>query len=242
MTAEIPCPPGTIVVYSDIGCPWASLALSGLRSAGTGGGLVIEHRAFPLELFNERGTPKPILDAEVAVIASTVPELGWSPWRRPDSEYPVTMLPALEAVRAAREIDGPHGADQLDAALRQAFYADSRNISLVTEILAVARQCPLLDADRLEHDLRRGTHRNALYEDFEIASTDLVRGSPHVFLPGGHDVHNPGVRFGWSAPYGKGFPVIHEYRPGVYPELVAAASVVPHEEREKENNVHDRLG
>lgn len=239
MPAGIHCPPGAIVVYSDLGCPWASLALFGLRRAAEKtDGLVIEHRAFPLELFNRRGTPKSVLDAEIAVIASTEPALGWSPWRRADSEYPVTMLPALEAVRAARtpEAGGPRAADQLDAALRRAFYADSRNISLTTEILAIAQECPLLDANRLAWELQRGTCRRAVYEDFETSSTDLVRGSPHLFLPGGHDIHNPGVRFGWTAPHGQGFPVIREYQPSVYSELVAAATGVPHEK--KENHVH----
>lgn len=238
MTTRIHCPPGTIVIYSDIGCPWASLALFGLRRAAGQTDLVLEHRAFPLELFNRRGTPKPILDAEIAVIASSEPALGWSPWRRAESEYPVTMLPALEAVRAARapEVGGPRGADQLDEALRRAFYVDSRNISLVTEITAIARECPRVDSDRLAWELQRGTCRGAVYEDFATSSSDLVQGSPHLFLPGGHDIHNPGVRFDWPAPHGQGFPVIREYRPAVYSELVTAASDIPHEK--EENHVH----
>lgn len=239
MATEIRCPAGTIIIYSDIGCPWASLALFGLRRAAEQtDNPVIEHRAFPLELFNHRGTPKPILDAEIAVIASTEPALGWSPWRRAESEYPVTMLPALEAVRTAHtpEVGGPRGADQLDAALRRAFYVDSRNISLATEIITIAKECPQVDSDRLAWELQRGTHRSAVYEDFETSSSDLVQGSPHLFLPGGRDIHNPGVRFDWTTPHGRGFPVIREYRPTVYSELVTAASDVPHEK--EENHVH----
>lgn len=213
-----------ITVYSDIGCPWASLALFSLRRTLGRSHVGIEHRAFPLELFNRRATPKPILDAEIAVIASTEPDLGWSPWQPPDSEYPVTMLPAMEAVRAAREpaVGGVRAADQLDAALRHAFYAESRTISLVTEIVAIAADCPLVDADRLGWELRRGSHRAAVHDDFELAASPDVQGSPHVFLPDGRNVHNPGVRFEWTAAHGRGFPVILEYRPHVWLDVVAA--------------------
>ncbi|GAB3386968.1 DsbA family oxidoreductase [Amycolatopsis echigonensis] len=242
MAAGISCPPNTIVVFSDIGCPWASLALHWLRRESASRELVIEHRAFPLELFNRRGTPKPILDAEIAVIASTEPELGWRPWQRAESEYPVTMLPALEAVRAARspEVGGARAADQLDAALRKAFYVDSRTISLYSEIISVAEECSELDAARLAWELRRGHHREAVHEDFEISSSDLVQGSPHVFLPGGRSVHNPGVRFAWTAPYGQGFPVIREYDPGVWRALVHAS--ISTSRQQKEENDVDRLG
>lgn len=224
--------PGTITVYSDIGCPWASLALFHLRAqraqVGQSGGTgpVIEHRAFPLELFNRRGTPKTILDAEIAVITSTEPALGWGPWRRPDSEYPVTMLPAMEAVQAARdpEIGGAAGADELDGALRRAFYVDSRNISLITEINEIAEECQSVDADRLQWTLRRGVSRAALHDQFDIASGEVVQGSPQLFLHDGRRTHNPGVRFSWTAPYGQGFPVIHEYRPGVWRDIVTAAT------------------
>jgi hypothetical protein len=225
--------PNTITVYSDIGCPWASLALFSLRRAinlTTNAGMagrrpVIEHRAFPLELFNRRGTPKPILDAEIAVIASTEPALSWSPWRRPASEYPVTMLPALEAVQATRkpDIGGARGADQLDAALRRSFYVDSSNISLFTEIVAIAEECPDVDADRLQWELRRGTHREVIHEHFAISSGNAVQGSPHLFLPDGRNIHNPGVRFEWTAAHGHGFPVILEYQPSVWADIVAAA-------------------
>jgi len=56
----------TVIVYSDIGCPWASLGLFNLRRAAAEEGvrLTVDHRAFPLELFNSRPTPKWILDPE----------------------------------------------------------------------------------------------------------------------------------------------------------------------------------
>ena len=58
--------PGVVRFYSDIGCPWASLAVHRLRRRRAERGLDdvvrIDHRAFPLELFNEQVTPKTIVD------------------------------------------------------------------------------------------------------------------------------------------------------------------------------------
>lgn len=219
--------PGAITVYSDIGCPWASLALASLRreleELPADQRLAIEHRAFPLELFNRRGTPKHVLDAEIAVIASTEPDLGWSPWRRADSEYPSTMLPAFEAVQAVRRGQGAEAADLLDAALRRAFYVDCRTISLVTTITDVAAETPGVDADLVSRELSRGTHRRTVHDHFELARSEVVQGSPHLFLPDGRHVHNPAVRSTWTAEHGRGFPVIHDYRPEVWSELVEAA-------------------
>src|SRR3954452_10855295 len=66
-----PVPGGAVSVrvvdfWSDIGCPWASLAVHRFRAArsalGLDGQVVLRHRAFPLELINGQGTPKGTLD------------------------------------------------------------------------------------------------------------------------------------------------------------------------------------
>ncbi|MCZ7414675.1 DsbA family oxidoreductase [Streptomyces sp. WMMC897] len=209
-----------VVVYSDIGCPWASLALHNLRRAARAQDveLAVEHRAFPLELFNSRPTPKRILDPEVDVVAEVEPELGWRPWRRPESEYAVTTLLAMEAVQAAQHIDGLAAGDQLDAALRHAFYAESRCVSVHPEVIDVAAACPLVDAERLDHALRHGTHRAGLFTQWEEAQGPSVQGSPHFFLPDGSDVHNPGITFTWAK--GTPAPVVTAYDPSVFERLV----------------------
>src|SRR4051794_3624603 len=98
---------GTIVVWSEIACPWATLAMHRLRAKraelGLQGHVVLDHRAFPLELVNGRCTPKRILSAEVPVVGALAPEFGWQMWQAPNSEWPVTTVPALEAVQAAKE-------------------------------------------------------------------------------------------------------------------------------------------
>src|SRR3954451_5607851 len=126
--------PGVVVLFGDIGCPWASLAVHRLRrrrsERGLDGAVVIDQRAFPLELFNEQLTPKTIVDSEVAVVGSHEPSLGWHPWRHKERDYPSTTLLPLEAVQAAKAetVGGLQASEDLDAALRHAWYADSRSI------------------------------------------------------------------------------------------------------------------
>jgi predicted DsbA family dithiol-disulfide isomerase len=215
--------PGTVVVYSDVGCPWAHLAVFRLHRAranlGLEGRVTFDMRAFPLEIFNEQPTPKKILDAEIAVAGALDPDAGWQMWQRPETEYPVTMLPALEAVQAAKE-QSLRASEQLDRALRVALFGESRTISMRHEILDIAERCPDLDAYKLADALDEGRARAAVMEQKEIAEGDDVDGSPHVFLPDGTDVHNPGVEIAWEGGHGEGFPVVTSDDRTIYESLL----------------------
>src|SRR3712207_3408832 len=63
--------PGTIVVYADIGCPCAHVCVYRLHRAralaGLDDAIRFDLRAYPLELFNEKPSPKKVLDAEIPV-------------------------------------------------------------------------------------------------------------------------------------------------------------------------------
>ncbi|MFE4973797.1 DsbA family protein [Kitasatospora sp. NPDC056651] len=208
--------PAVVTVWSDIGCPWATLALHTLHAVARerGSEVVVDHRVFPLELFNSEPTPKPIIDAETVAIGAMVPELGWRMWPGPDWRYPVTTLPAMEAVQAAKAaaVGGLPASDQLDAALRLAFYGGGRCISVTSEILAVAAECPLVDEAELAGALERGTARPAIHRDLAVARGPRVQGSPHLFTAAGADVHNPGATFRWTGnPYEGGFPHFLSY-------------------------------
>ncbi|MFI2372410.1 DsbA family protein [Streptomyces sp. NPDC018833] len=207
---------GTVTVWSDIGCPWATLALHTLHAAAKRrrAELVVDHRIFPLELFNSQSTPKPIIDAEIVAIGAKVPALGWRLWSAPEYTYPVTTLPAMAAVQAAKapEVGGLRASDQLDTALRHAFYAESRCVSITSEILAVAEVCPLVNAKALAVALERGEGRSAVHRNFAVAQGPRVQGSPHLFTAAGVDVHNPGADFRWTGnPQKGGFPDFHAY-------------------------------
>jgi len=208
-TADLVNPePGVVTVWSDIGCPWASQTLHTLRAAirRNREEVLIDHRVFPLELFNGRPTPKLLLDVELAAIAGAAPELGWLPWTAPDWSYPVTTLPAMEAVQAAKapEVGGLCGSDQLDAALRRAWYVDSLCISTPGVILETAKACDLVDEDVLADRIARGAGRAEVYRQWDTAAGPEVRGSPHVFTRT-EGVHNPGVSYRWTVSPGEGY-------------------------------------
>jgi predicted DsbA family dithiol-disulfide isomerase len=202
--------PQVVTVWSDLGCPWGTLALVSLRRAieKADAPVRIDHRVFPLEFFNKIPTPKPIIDAEIVTISGLLPDLGWRLWGAPESSYPVTMLPAMAAVQAAKAeaVGGLHASDQLDAALRHAYYAESRCVSVPSVILKVAETCPAVDLNALAHEIAAGAGVADIYAQFETARGDRVQGSPQLLTAGGFDAHNPGATYSWTAPPPSGFP------------------------------------
>ncbi|WP_229749458.1 DsbA family oxidoreductase [Flexivirga endophytica] len=213
-----------VTVWSDIGCPWATLALQTLsaRAGERGVTLLVDHRAFPLELFNERPTPKAIIDMEVTAIAGLRPELGWQDWSGPESEYPVSTTPAMAAVQAAKDpsVGGLPASDQLDAALRRAYYEQSQCISVHARILRVAQTCPLVAVSALDAALQRGAGLADVFSQWGMARDLPVQGSPHFFVGGRYAEHNPGVTYHWTAPPGTGFPRLDEYDPAWADEVL----------------------
>jgi predicted DsbA family dithiol-disulfide isomerase len=212
----------TITIWSDIGCPWASLLVWRLtaRRAALGVDVAFDHRCFPLELVNARPTPRWALDAEVEALAPLVPEAGWRPWYRADSTYPVTMLPALEAVQAAKAAYGLAAAERVDLALRQAFWRDARCISLRHEVLDVAAAAGV----DLEAALDSGAARAAVISDWRAAADGGADGSPHVYLPDGTAYVNPGIESHWEGPKPGGRPVVDRDDAAVLDDLLLKAA------------------
>ena len=220
-------PQGTIVVWSDIACPWATLAVHRLRVTRARMGLddhvVLDHRAFALELVNGRCTPRRILSAEVPVAGRLAPEFGWRVWQAPESEWPVTTVPALEAVQAAKE-QSLHAAEDLDHALRRAFFADSRCIAMRHVVLDVANSVPSIDLEALTKAFDDGRARHQVIDQWRTAVAGPVKGSPHLFLPDGSDEPNPGVAMHWEGEHGSGFPVVDRDDSSIYERLLERAA------------------
>ncbi len=223
----IDVPPGTIVVFSDIGCPWASVAVERLVAARARLDLVdqvgFDHHAFPLELINGRATPRRILDAEIPVLGGVDPGAGWQLWQAAESAWPVTMLLPMEAVQAAKA-QSLAASTALDLQLRRAFYGESRCISLRSVVLEVAEACAEVDAGALAEALDDGRARRSVIDDYERSASDEVQGSPHLFLPDGSEAHNPGVAFHWQGRKGRGFPVVDEDDPSAFDDLLRRAA------------------
>jgi predicted DsbA family dithiol-disulfide isomerase len=220
--------PGTVVIYSDIGCPWAHAAVWRLwdarRSLGLEDRVRFDHRVFPLELFNSQATPRDELEPEMPVCASLAPRAGWQAWSGPDWQYPVTMLPPMEAVQAAKE-QGLAVSEALDRGLRRAFWGESRCVSLRHVILEVASETDGLDLARLATALDAGRARAAIFQDWELAKTDAVQGSPHLFVHDGTNAQNPGLEVDWrEEPEGVWVPTITRDDAYAYHDLLRRAA------------------
>lgn len=221
---------GTIVVYTDVACVWSTIALARLLRARDELGLTdrvrLDHRCFLLEDVNSFALPKRFVEAEIPVAGALEPRLGWRMWQGDPADWPVTSAPANEAVHAAKE-QSAAAAEELDFALRQAFFRDSRCISMRHEILAVARNCPHADTEALGEALDDGRARGPMMRDYREHRDD-VQGSPHLFFADGTDVHSPGLELRWEGDPGAGFPVVERDDPAIFPELVrrAAAATV----------------
>jgi predicted DsbA family dithiol-disulfide isomerase len=220
--------PGTIVVFSDIGCPWAHVAVWRLHDArrrlGLEGSVAFDHRVFPLELFNSQPTPRDELAVEWEACAALTPRAGWQAWSAPDWAWPTTMLPPMEAVQAAKE-QGLAASEQLDRGLRRAFWGESRCVSLRHVILEVAAECNGLDLEQLADAMDSGRARHLLFEQYGTARSDAVNGSPHLFLADGTNVENPGIEATWEQG-GDGFwrPTIVRDETSTYDDLLRRAA------------------
>ncbi|MEU4196242.1 DsbA family protein [Kribbella sp. NPDC026611] len=199
--------PGTVQVWSDLLCPFAHVAIHRLRAARDRLGLSmqLDHHTFALELFNGPHS-RPGTDSEAVGLGVLAPEIGFRLWTQPDWTYPSTVLLAAEAVHAAKE-QGLRASEDLDAALRRAFWFDSRSIGHRQVILDIAEEVDSADAKSLTDALDDGRARSALMADHAIAVTDIIQGSPHLFLPDGTSTHNPGIKVHWEGPWASGYPI-----------------------------------
>lgn len=214
----------TIEVWSDLLCPFAYVGLLRLRRARArlGSDVSIEHHTFPLELFDgphpRRGT-----DTEAVGLGQIEPEAGFRVWTAADDLYPHTVLLAAEAVHAAGAQSLAAG-EELDLALRKAFWTQSRSISHRQVILDVAGTVAQVDADALAAALDDGRHRRDVMADFAVARTDAIDGSPTFRFPDGSTVTNPGIEVHWAGPWAAGFPVVDADDPNVYDVLLKRAA------------------
>ena len=131
---------GTLAVWSDLGCPWSHAVVWRLHDARRRLSLEdrvrFDHHAFPLELFNSEPTPRWHIDVEAPVVATIAPRAGWQPWSAPDSAWPVTLLPPMEAVQAAK-LESLDAAERRHIAVTLRFTAGNKRRA--AELLGIAR-------------------------------------------------------------------------------------------------------
>lgn len=184
----------TVEIWSEIHCPWALIVLHRLRQARRerGSTLVLAPRAWPLEWVNGHGTPRQILDVEVAALASQEPEL-FNRYTGPS--WPSTFLPAYELVAAARRVGAETLAEEVDYALRLAFFRDGVDVSIEHGLRSALELAELTGEvhDRVLATWRTANVRADVVAQFETSRTLPIQGSPQIFLPDGRTVHNPGL-------------------------------------------------
>jgi predicted DsbA family dithiol-disulfide isomerase len=226
---RIPAPPvrpGTVQVWSDLLCPFAYVGLLRFYRArtrlGLDGAVWVEHRAFPVELF-DGPHPRRATDSEVVGVGRIEPEAEFRLWSAPDDRYPHTVLLAAEAVIAAGAQSTAAG-EALDLALRRAFWTQSRTISHRQVILDVAAETGTVDVKGLTEALDEGRHRADLMTDFAVAQTDAIAASPTFRLADGTVRTNPGIEVHWEGPFAKGYPVIDSHDPSAYDDLLTRAA------------------
>lgn len=227
MTAPTATPPvahGTIQIWSDLLCPFAYIGVLRLRRArhrlGLDGAVRIEHRTFPLELFNGPHS-RHATDAEAVALGQAEPEARLRAWSAPDDRYPHTVLLSAEAVHAA-SAQGLAAGEGLDLALRRAFWTHSRSITHRQVILDVAGELPAgtVDVTALAEALDSGRHRAVVMADFAVARTGSIPGSPTFRLPDGSAVTNPGMQVRWEGPASAPVPVVDTDDPSVHDAIV----------------------
>jgi predicted DsbA family dithiol-disulfide isomerase len=130
----------------------------------------------------------------------------------------------MEAVQAAKQ-QGVAASEALDRGLRRAFWAESRCVSLRHVILEVASQTDGLDLAALADALDAGRARRAIHDQWDVAKSDAVQGSPHLFAPDGANAQNPGLEMEWAqGGDGVWLPTILRDDPSAYDDLVLRAA------------------
>jgi len=182
-------PATRIDLYSDVHCPYAYLITYRLRRLlpDDHGRVEIAHRSLALEYVNRRPTPKPLLDNETPILMLEEPDIPYRPWHAPESEWPVTMWPAFEAIKCAERQHWELAA-ALDWAIRVAFFADSRCISMRHVLLDLAEGVGL-EMERFARDFDGGVAKRQVLEEAQTGWERLkVDGSPTLVLPSGRQI------------------------------------------------------
>ncbi len=183
-----------VELFADLHCPHAYLTRFRLRELEETyrDKIAFRSRALSIELYDQKPTPKHILDVETPMLAQLEEELPFRPWPEGrTSAWPVTFLPAFEAVKAAEAID-PDKAWDLDWRIRTAFFDEHACVSM-RWVLADLAEDVGLDREAFLAEWDSGAHRpTVLAEAEEGWHEEGFTHSPSIRLPDGTGHVNPG--------------------------------------------------
>jgi predicted DsbA family dithiol-disulfide isomerase len=187
-----------IELYSSIECPFAYLAVHRLRQIWSEfpGRVQIVWQALSLEYINRQVYPKPLRELEIELLKQIDPSLPARSWNGPDWKWPATFWPAFEALACA-QAQGHDAAFELSWQLRQAYFQESRTISLRHEILEIARplaEIGLLDMGVFQTDWDSGRYKESVLRESQRGWHDLkVKGSPTFVFRDRTQISNPAI-------------------------------------------------
>lgn len=194
-TAVGPAGTQALVVHSDLRCPWARVAVHRLLAAadrrGATGTLTIDHRWFPVGEGDDPVDPAE-LDRELAAVAPLLPDVGWATWSDADVAFPTSTRRAAAWVQAAKAAS-PQASMTLDLALRDALFADARDIADDAVIEAIAADVPDLDVPLVQAELASGRPDIELDRHAEVAASGAVELSPTIVAAERSSWANPGI-------------------------------------------------
>lgn len=146
-------------------------------------------RPFPLEVAGSEGAaPRDILEQEWWLAAIQEPEARFAPYQSDD--WPTTTLPAFEAVWCAAQ-QNEDLAHTYDLRIRQAFFAESRNIGRREVLLTLAEEVGL-EMGAFVRDIESGAARAAVLEECRVGREQYrVRGTPTLMLADGTKLRAP---------------------------------------------------
>ncbi len=145
-------------------------------------------RPFPLEIAGGEAAPRDILEQEWWLAAIQEPEARFAPYQSDD--WPTTTLPAFESVWCAAQ-QNEDLAHTYDLRIRQAFFAESRNIGRREVLLALAEEVGL-EMGAFVRDIESGAARAAVLEECRVGREQYrVRGTPTLMLADGTKLRAP---------------------------------------------------
>jgi len=145
-------------------------------------------RPFPLEVMAGEAALRAVLDQEWWLAAVQEPLARFKPFDGED--WPTTTLPAFELAWCAAQ-QGEAAFFAFDLRVRQAFFAESRNIGQREILLDLAREVGL-DLASITRELDSGRPREAVLAEAQAGQERYrVRGTPTLMLADGTKLRSP---------------------------------------------------
>lgn len=176
--------------WAEYYCPFCYITSVRLHRVGAryADRVEVRTRAFPLELVNDEGAPRDILEQEWWVAAVQEPDAPFAPY--PADNWPTTTLPAFDAAWAAQQ-QGSEVALDYDLRIRRAFFAEGRNIGDAKVLDELAAEAGL-DLSRFRRDVSSPAARAAVLAESALArETYRVRGTPTLMRADGTRLRAP---------------------------------------------------